>query len=124
MLALVTLSFLRIKCSNALFETQEGLVDFSSFGLPLFIITLTILCPLTTSKIDKKKFTALFYSFLLYFDLSDGMTSTRSIISFCCMSRSHLVSLFDKLKDMIIIVNELLFEAWYLNQTIFVFLKL
>lgn len=93
MLSLGSLAFLLIQRSDALFESQEWLIDLRSLSLTIFVIALAVLGSLGSSKIDKQEFTTIFDPLFLNFDLSDSMTSTRSIISLGSMRCSHLISL-------------------------------
>jgi len=121
MLSLGSLTtFLLVQGSNTLFESQERLVDFRSFSLTILVVTLAVLSSLGSCKIDQKELTAFAYSLLLNLYLSDSMTSTRGIICFCSMSSSHLVSLVNQLKNLVIIVNELLLKTSDLNRIVFI----
>ena len=75
-LTLRSLTFLRIKGSNTLFQPKEGLIDLSSLDLSVFVVALALLSSLTTSQINEQELSALLYSLLLNLDLSDGMTPT------------------------------------------------
>ena len=57
---------------------------------------------------------------LLNFDLCDSVTPTRSIVGFGCVSSSHLITLGNEIKDLVVVVDELLLEAGYLNHVVLV----
>ena len=120
-LSLVGLSALLIQSSHALLEAKERLVDLCSLGLSVFVVTLAVLGTLTTCEVYEQELTALLDCLLLYFDLGDRVTSTRSIVGLGRMRGPHLVSLLNKIENLIIIVYELFFQASNLDCVCFVF---
>ena len=93
MLTLRALRLLSVESADALLKTKQRLVDLSTFSLSLLVVALAILCTLRTSQVDQQQLTALGDSLLLNLDLSDRVTSTRSVVSFSCMRSSHLITL-------------------------------
>lgn len=71
--------------------------------------------PFTASQINEQKFAAVVDSLFLDFDLGDGVTATRRIICLSRMRRTHLVALLDQVEDLVIVVDELLFESGNLD---------
>lgn len=115
MLTLRRLSPLLIECPHALLQSKQRLVNLGAFCLSVLIITHTILGSLTASQINEQKLAAVVDSLLLDFDLGDGVTATRRIIGLSRMRRTHLVALLDQVEDLVIVVDELLFESGNLD---------
>lgn len=92
--------------------------------MSVLVVLLTVLSSFTTGQVNKEQLAAGVDSLLLDFDLRDGVTSTGSVVCLRCMRRSHLVTLPDKIEDLIIVVNKLLFKASYLNCVRFVLSQL
>ena len=109
MLALISLSFLLIKCTHTFFKSKQRLIDFSPLCLSILVVTHAILSSLTTSQINKQQLSTLLNTLFLNLNLSNSMTSTRCIISLGSMRRSHLIALLNQLKNMIIIIYKLFF---------------
>jgi len=111
MLPLRRLSPLLIECPHTFLQTQQRLVDLRTLSLSVLIITHAILSPLTSSQIDEQEFAAIVDPLLLNLDLSDGMTATRRIVGLGRMRRTHLIALLDQVKDLVVVVHELLLES-------------
>ena len=120
MLSLRSLAFLRINSSHALFQSKEGLINFSALNSSFFIVFFTISSSLTSCKINEEKFTALLDTFFLDFDLTNSMTSAWSLIWTSCMGSSHKIALVDKLKNLFLRRHELLWKSLDLDLLIFV----
>ena len=116
MLTLRGLVTLLIKSTNSLLLAEEGLIDLSTLSLSVLVVALTFLGSLTTSQVDQKKLAALVYSLFLNFDLRNSMTSTRRIVGLRRMCCSHLITLLYQVKDLVVVVDELLLEACNLNR--------
>ena len=58
---------------------------------------------------------------LLDLDLSDGMAAGASVVSLGGMSSPHLISLLNKLQNLVISINEHFPEALDLNHVVLVF---
>ena len=99
------------------------MVDLGTFGLPILVIALTVLCSLTTSQVDKEELDALSNALLLNLNLSDGVTSARRVVGFCRVSRPHRVTLSDQVENLVVVVYELLFEASDLDRVGFILAK-
>jgi hypothetical protein len=119
--SLLGLSLLRIKGSHTLFQSKERLINLSPFDLPILIVTLALLSSFTSSQVNQEKFTALFYSLLLDLNLCNCVASAGSVVGLCGVSSPHLVSLPNQFENLVIIVNELLFEPGNLDSIILVF---
>lgn len=123
MLTLGSLAFLLIERSNALLQGKKRLVDLGTLSLSVFVVALAVLGSLRTCKINEKELTTIFDTLFLDLDLSNGMTSTGCIVGFGCMSCSHLISLLNKIKYLIIIINKLLSQARDLDGAVLILSK-
>jgi hypothetical protein len=122
-LTLGSLAFLLIERSNALLQGKKRLVDLGTLSLSVFVVALAVLGSLRTCKINEKELTTIFDTLFLDLDLSNGMTSTGCIVGFGCMSCSHLISLLNKIKYLIIIINKLLSQARDLDGAVLILSK-
>lgn len=124
MLTLRGLAALLVQSSHAFLETQEGLVDFCTFCLSVFVIALTVLSTFATSQIYQKQLAALADTLLLNLDLSDGVASTRCVVGLGGVGRSHLVALLDQVQYLIIVVDKLLLQSSNLDSIRFILSEL
>ena len=120
MLTLRALRLRGVESAHTLLQAEKRLINLRTFNLSFLVIALAILSSLRAGKIDEKQLTALTDALLLDLDLRDGMTSTGSVISLRSMSSSHLITLSDQLEDLVIVIDELFFEAYNLDGVVFV----
>ena len=124
MLALTPLTLVRVDSANALFQTEETLVDLGALRLAIFIILFAVGGALTASQVDQQKSTALFDTLFLNFDLANGMRSRTSVITLGRMRGAQLVTLVDQLQNLLFTADELFHQALNHNFLVFVLHKL
>ena len=124
MLALTCLPFLLVDSSDTLFQTKQTFVNFSPFNLSIFRVFNAITGSLRSSQIDKQQFTALFDTFFLYLDLTNGVRSTGSVVAFCCMGRPYLIPLIYQFQYLFLRRDEVFSQAMNLYLLVFVFKNL
>uniref|UniRef100_A0A7S3CME7 Uncharacterized protein n=1 Tax=Strombidium rassoulzadegani TaxID=1082188 RepID=A0A7S3CME7_9SPIT len=120
MLPLGSLPLLLVKGANTLLEAQKRLVDFGALGLPVLVIALAVLGALTASQVDEEELAALLHALLLDLDLSDGVGATRGVVGLRGVRRPHLVTLLYQLKNLVVVVHELLSQPRDLDSVVFV----
>lgn len=70
---------------------------------------------LATGQVHEQQLAAIVHALFLNFDLGDRVTPARRVIGLRRVRRTHLVSLLDQIEDLVVVVNELLFESSNLN---------
>ena len=124
MLPLCCLPLLCVNCPDTLLQSQQRLINLSSFSLPIIIIVNTIWSSFTSSQINQKQLAAILYTFFLYFNLTYCVTSWRCIIWYRRMSCAHFISLIYKFNDLFLRRDKLLRKSLYLNLMCVIFQKL
>ena len=105
-----------VKGPHAFLQSKKGLIDLRSFCLPVLVIAHAVLGSLATGQVHEQQLAAVVHALLLNFDLGDRVTPARRVIGLRRVCRTHLVSLLNQIEDLVIVVNELLFESRDLNS--------
>lgn len=125
MLSLTTLLILsKVYGTNALFKPKKTLIYLCTLYLAVLLINLAVTCALTSSKINKEKFSTFIDSLFLDLDLADSMRARRSVITPGSMSCAHAISLGDQFKNLLFTAHKLLHEALDLNLLVPIFQQL
>ena len=80
----------RVKCSNTLFQREQGFVNLGTFKTPLPVVTLTVGSALRPCQINQQHFSKLSAT-LSHLYLADGVRPGRAIIGRSGMRRPHTV---------------------------------
>lgn len=108
MLTLACLPFLRVNSSHTFFKSEKRLVNLCALRLSVLTVIDAIWRPLWTCQIYQKELAAIFYAFLLNFNLTDGMTPWRSVIRYGRMRRPYFVALVNQINYLLLRWYELL----------------